>query len=173
MITGGPGSGKSSLISALAALGHAHTEEAGRAIIREQQATGGHALPWSDRLAFAEAMLEHDRREHARASALAGPVFCDRGIPDIIGYLRLEGFAVPGHIVEAARQLRYNRTVFIAPHWSEIFVNDAERKQMPDEARRTFEAMAAVYPACGYDVIELPRAPISERANFVLERCGL
>lgn len=53
IITGGPGSGKSTLIDALAAQGFHHMPEAGRAIIRDQVAIGGTALPWADRIAFA------------------------------------------------------------------------------------------------------------------------
>src|SRR3546814_14045915 len=54
VITGGPGSGKSTLIEALAVEGFDHMPEAGRAIIRDQVAIGGAALPWADRAAFAE-----------------------------------------------------------------------------------------------------------------------
>src|SRR3546814_16640429 len=44
VITGGPGTGKSPLIEALAVEGFDHMPEAGRAIIREQVAIGGAAL---------------------------------------------------------------------------------------------------------------------------------
>jgi predicted ATPase len=45
IITGGPGAGKTTLIDALAAEGIRHMPEAGRAIIRDQVAIGGTALP--------------------------------------------------------------------------------------------------------------------------------
>ena len=54
VITGGPGSGKSTLLDGLAEHGICTMPEAGRAIIQDQVAIGGEALPWSDRLAFAE-----------------------------------------------------------------------------------------------------------------------
>ena len=47
VITGGPGSGKSTLIKALAERGFCTMPEAGRAIIRDQVAIGGEALPLS------------------------------------------------------------------------------------------------------------------------------
>ncbi len=43
VITGGPGSGKSSLIDALAATGIGHMPEAGRAIIQDQTRINGPA----------------------------------------------------------------------------------------------------------------------------------
>src|SRR3546814_13397103 len=54
VITGGPGSGKRTLIEALAVEGFHHMPEAGRAIIRDQVKLGGAALPWADRAAFAD-----------------------------------------------------------------------------------------------------------------------
>jgi predicted ATPase len=60
IITGGPGSGKSTLIEALAAEGFHHMPEAGRAIIRDQVAIGGTALPWADRAALAQSARSCD-----------------------------------------------------------------------------------------------------------------
>ncbi len=49
VLTGGPGSGKSTLIEVLHRRGYPHSQEAGRAIIQEQVSIGGNALPWGDR----------------------------------------------------------------------------------------------------------------------------
>lgn len=172
VITGGPGAGKTTLIDALEAAGFARTVEAGRAIIREEVAAGGDALPWADREAFAERMLEWEMRSHAeavaRAAAHAGPVFFDRGLPDVIGYRRLVGLPVPAALDAAARRHRYQPRVFLAPPWPQIFPGDAERKQDFAEAVRTCEAMWAVYGEYGYEVVELQKLPVAERVAFVL-----
>src|SRR3546814_2589932 len=80
-----------SLIEALAVEGFDHMPEAGRAIIRDQVAIGGAALPWADRAAFAELMLGWELRSWHEAHDRAGPVICDRSVPDVAGYLRLCG----------------------------------------------------------------------------------
>ena len=98
---------------------------------------------------------------------LPGPVFFDRGVPDVMGYLRLMKLPSPTHVLQAATLFRYNRRVFIAPPWPEIFTPDAERKQSFAEAVRTYEAMVATYEALGYDLIELPRCSIAERVEFL------
>lgn len=46
VVTGGPGSGKSSLIDALQKNGYARSVEAGRGVIQDQTTIGGRALPW-------------------------------------------------------------------------------------------------------------------------------
>ncbi|MCP4560122.1 MAG: AAA family ATPase [Bosea sp.] len=170
VLTGGPGAGKTTLLAALAAAGHAMAPEAGRAIIRDQLAIDGPALPWRDRALFAELMLNFDLRSFHEAQATEAPVFFDRGVPDSIGYLRLCGLPVPEHFDRAARAFRYARIVFAAPPWREIYEQDAERKQDFAEAKRTYAAVTAAYRELGYDLVELPRADVDTRAAFVLDR---
>lgn len=169
IVTGGPGSGKSTLIDALERDGYARSVEAGRAIIQDQVAIGGPALPWNDPALFAELMLCWEMRSYATARSQPGLVFFDRGVPDCIGYLRLMGLPVPAHMHRAADACRYNRLVFLAPPWPEIFHQDAERRQDFAEAVRTFEALASTYRGLGYELALLPRAPIGERGRFVLQ----
>ena len=172
VVTGGPGSGKSTLLAALAGEGLTTMPEAGRAIIREQVAIGGAALPWADRALFAELMLAADIRTYREAQAAPGPVLFDRGVPDVVGYLELSGLPVPLHAMAAARAFRYAPRVFIAPPWPEIFAQDGERKQSPEEAEATCRAMVEVYTGLGYDLLTLPRAPLPERVRFVLAEIG-
>jgi predicted ATPase len=173
VVTGGPGSGKSSLLDALEQAGFGRSVEAGRAIIQDQMAIGGSALPWADRACFAELMLSWEIRSYRLAERSAGPVFFDRSVVDVIGYLKLHGLAVPEHMRKAAEVFRYHRRVFIAPAWKEIYTRDAERKQSFEEAVRTEAAMRAVYPSYGYELVELPRLPVKERVEFVLDSTGI
>jgi predicted ATPase len=172
IITGGPGSGKSTLIDALERRGFARSIEAGRAIIQEQVAAGGTALPWMDPAAFAALMLERELRSYREATEREGIVFFDRGVPDVVGYLRLMQLPVPPHVDAAARHHRYNAKVFIAPPWPAIFAQDAERKQTLDEAGRTYRAMVETYSGYGYALVELPRVSVAKRVAFVIEQVG-
>ncbi len=168
VITGGPGSGKTTLLDALREAGHTAIPEAGRNIIRAQQAIDGPALPWRDPALFAELMLSRDMRSHEEARQMPGTLFFDRGIPDTIGYLRLTGLPVPEHMMRAAKSLRYNNRIFIAPFWPEIFGQDAERRQSAHEAKRTCAAMEKIYGELGYDLVPLPLCSVHERLRFIL-----
>jgi predicted ATPase len=168
VLTGGPGSGKSTLLDALQQSGYARSLEAGRGIIQDQSAIGGRALPWNDRVLFAELMLCWEMRSYHMAQQQSGPVLFDRGIPDVLGYLRLLGLPEPEHMRKAADSFRYHHRVFIAPPWPEIFRQDRERKQDFDEAVRTYDALVATYTALGYDLVEIPRSPVDERVRFLL-----
>ena len=91
VVTGGPGAGKTTLIDALARAGYARSVEAARAIIQDQLAIRCGALPWCDPAMFTEMMLSWEMRSYRLACAEAGPVFFDRGVPELAGYLRLVG----------------------------------------------------------------------------------
>ncbi|WP_321364950.1 AAA family ATPase [uncultured Celeribacter sp.] len=173
VVTGGPGAGKTSLITELARRGFHTIPESGRAIIREEMASGGDALPWADRTAYSERMLEQDLSAHSAAQAPSGAVIFDRGIPDIMGYLTLCGLPVPRHLTTAAKAARYNRRVFLAPYWDEIFTQDTERKQTRAEAEATCAVMRETYTALGYKITELPRADIATRADFVCAQLAI
>jgi predicted ATPase len=167
VLTGGPGAGKTTLVEALAATGLPVVPESGRAIIRDQVAAGGDALPWRDAARFAEAMIEADIT--AYRTAPAGPVIFDRGIPDTIGYLRLTGLPVPRRLAAAARRARYGR-IFVAPPWPAIYRTDSERRQDLAEARATHDAIVAAYRELGHRPLRLPRTGVAARVRYVLAR---
>lgn len=146
--------------------------EAGRAIIRDQAAIGGSALPWADRAAYAELMLSWELRSYREALHMPGPVIFDRGVPDVAGYLRVGGLEVPAHVRKAAEIRRYNRQVFIAPAWEQIFVQDEERKQTFAEAQATYNALFEVYASLNYELIPLPLASVEQRVQFVVGIIG-
>jgi predicted ATPase len=173
VITGGPGSGKSTLIELLAARGICAMPEAGRSIIQNQVAIGGSALPWADRSAFAELILSWELRSYREALRQSGAVVFDRGVPDVMAYLRVSGLRVPSHVDKAAEIFRYHRRVFIAPPWEEIFAGDAERKQSFEEAQATYHALVETYSELNYELVPLPLTSIEDRAGFVVETLGL
>lgn len=145
----------------------ATSAEVGRAIIREQVAAGGDALPWADERAFAALMLPREIAAQAAALARGEPTVLDRGVPDVIGFLRVSGLSVPPAFDAAARTVRYNVRVFLAPFWEAIYTHDAERRQRPDVARATEAIMRETYAGHGYTLMELPRAPVADRVAFV------
>lgn len=169
VITGGPGAGKSTLIGRLASSGYECVPEAGRSIIREQSSMGGEGVPWHDPALFAELMLSRELAAYEDARRTCSPVFCDRGIPDIVGFLRVMDLSVPRHLESAAARSRYHRLVFVAPFWPEIYRLDEQRTQSPEEARRTCRAVVDAYVEYGYEPVLLPCCDVDGRVRFVRE----
>lgn len=173
VVTGGPGAGKTSLIEVLRTHRYPSSVEAGRGVIESQVAIDGPALPWRDPLLFSELMLSWEMRSYRDAEKCDGPAFFDRGIPDVMAYLRLMNMTVPEHVHRAATNFRYNPTVFITPPWQDIFRQDRERRQDYAGGVRTYEYLAAAYTSLDYRLVEIPRIPVKDRAVFILDQLGL
>jgi predicted ATPase len=168
IFTGGPGAGKTTVLEALRMRGYACVEETGRKIIREQAAIGGNIHHNGDRIAYRDLMLSRAIADYERMAAQSGPVFFDRGIPDLVGYNRLIGTEIPQAMRDAAEAYRYNPDVFVFPPWREIYANDTERKQDFAEAIESWQAAVDILPVFGYRVIEVPRASREARVQFVI-----
>src|SRR5689334_21959666 len=129
VVSGGPGSGKTTVLHELAARGFPFAPEVARQIVQEQMQSGGVALPWRDREAYTLLMLERSIRSYLARTPALRPMFSDRGIPDTLCYARLIGLSGEGFIRDACRKYRYAPLVFLAPPWREIYETDSERKQ--------------------------------------------
>jgi predicted ATPase len=114
VLSGCSGGGKSTLLAALAARGHATFPEPGRQVVQEERLIDGPALPWVDPVRFAERCLVRAAFFFDMADATRGPVFFDRGIVDAITHLERLGGAPP-HAVEAVRRYRYGRVFLVPP----------------------------------------------------------
>lgn len=166
IISGCSGGGKSTLLGELRRRGHAVVEEPGRRIVTQELASGGSALPWVDGVAFARRAIELSLADRAAAEPWGGPVFFDRGLVDAAAALQhLTGDPV----VEAlGRAYCYNRRVFLAPPWPELYVTDRERQHGLAEAVAEYDRLCAVYPFLGYEVCILPKTSVEQRADFIL-----
>ena len=166
VISGCSSGGKSTLIAELGKRGHAVVEEPGRRIVKEELASGGSALPWVDRIAFARRAITMALADRAAAGSLDGWVFFDRGLIDAVA--ALEHMTGKPVLTALGQANRYHRRVFLAPPWPEIYETDPERRHGFDVALAEYSRLLETYPSLGYEVLILPKVGVSERANFVL-----
>ncbi|HFK0788605.1 TPA: AAA family ATPase [Legionella pneumophila] len=169
ILTGGPGSGKTSVLTALAQKGFLTVPEVGRKIIKEQQLIAGNAIHTGDRDAFLELMLRYSLEDYQQMQQEQTAVFFDRGIPDLYSYAKAFCHKENSQVNHAVEQYRYCQTVFLFPPWEEIYTNDRERQQDFREAMQTYMALKEGYQHCGYILIEVPLLPVEGRFNFILK----
>lgn len=172
VITGGPGSGKSTLISALENAGIACSAEISRQTIQAEVAKGTDCLPWADIRCFSAKVFNNMIRAW-KDSGKSELTFFDRGFPDVIAYLKMAGFAVPPVYLRRMQHYLYEQEVFILPPWEEIYVNDSERWQTYEEASAVFSVIRETYTGLGFSLIEVPKASPELRAAFVLAELGI
>lgn len=86
IFTGGPGSGKSTVLDLLGNMGYRIVREVARDIIRNQVKTRGDALPWDNTVRYARLMLLRSVVDFEEMAHVPTPCFFDRGIIDTLGY---------------------------------------------------------------------------------------
>ena len=171
IFTGGPGSGKTSVIDLLCQMGYQSAPEVGRKVIQAQVKSQGSALPWLDKKAFRDEMVLEEINNY-RNFGDTEITFYDRSIIDSYGYSMLEHIPVSELLFAKCDELDYCRIVFIFPPWEEIYENDTERKQDFNEAVATYHEMVSAYTKFGYDLIEVPKISVKERAQFIVSKLG-
>ena len=167
VLTGGPGVGKTTVIEVLRTRGLRCFDDVARSIIRERQAVGLPPRPAPG--AFALEVLRREVAVWESAPLDAGPVFHERGVVDAVAMAQGAGALEASEIADTLARHPYRSPVFVFPPWREIFVNDAERDQDFEHVERVHESVCRYYESAGYQVVEVPRGRVEERAAFVME----
>jgi len=168
VITGGPGTGKSSIIRKLEMEGYDCLHEVSREITAAAQREGITQLFLAQPLLFSQKLLEARIGQYQQASAIPGNfVFIDRGIPDVVAYMDYFGTRYPSEFNEACAEYKYHH-IFLLPPWKEIYLTDNERYESFEQAEEIYKKLKLSYLSHGYPIIEVPRDSVSQRCDFIL-----
>lgn len=169
VITGGPGTGKTSVIQALENSGYFCFHEVSRQIIQDAQKKGIDQLFLKEPLLFSEMLLEGRMKQHKDAETVdANLVFLDRGVPDVVAYMNYFGNQYPPVFNRVCKEYLYDG-IFLLPPWKEIYTSDSERYESYEQAVIIHDHLSESYINHGYRPVEVPCGPIEDRASFILD----
>lgn len=168
VITGGPGTGKSSIINHLESNGHHCLHEVSRQITVEAQQQGIEQLFLERPLLFSEKLLEARIKQHLEAAQLSKDhIFLDRGIPDVVAYMDYLGTPYPSEFTVACQNHEYDK-IYLLPPWKEIYISDNERYESFEQALVIHEHLKNSYITYGYNPIVVPTGTVENRSSFIL-----
>jgi predicted ATPase len=166
IISGCSGGGKSTLLAELARRGHATVGEPGRRVVQAELTGGGDGLPWVNVRRFMDLTLDMAVADHAAAGP--GVTIFDRSVIDTAAAMIRAGHR-PTDARAALVTCRYDPMVFLAPPWPEIYVTDPERRRGLGDAISEYDALCLAFPANGYHLRMIPRAPVAGRADWITD----
>lgn len=177
VITGAPGTGKTSIIKSLEDNGYYCFHEIIRTMTLEAKKLQGSDSVLSnpidfvdDSLAFNRTLLEGRLAQFQEAGNLKNEVFFyDRGTPDVLAYMDYFGQKYGTEFKEVCKQNRYDQ-VFILPPWEEIYIQDNERLESYPQAVDLHIHLEETYQSFGYEIVEVPFGTIAERLDFIVKR---
>ena len=164
VITGGPCSGKTTLISRLSRMGYQTVPEAARIIIDNELSKGKSVED------VRKGELEFQRKVLAMKVEFENEllkdsiVFLDRGIPDSIAYFQICGFDTK-EVLSACEGKMYKK-VFLLEQLP--FEKDYARTEDDETAKKVNELLKEAYEALGYEVLHVPYMSVEKRLEFIL-----
>ncbi len=170
VITGGPGSGKTTLITSLQEQGYQCIHEISREITLEAQKQGIEQLFVSNPLLFSEKLIEGRLRQFQESETYKKNfLFYDRGLPDVTAYMDYFNTKYPNYFTETCNNFRYD-AVFLLPPWEKIYKQDNERYESYEEAKTIHDYLLKGYEKYGYSVIEVKSGSIQKRIEYILKK---
>lgn len=173
VITGGPGSGKTTIIEELERMGYKVVPEVSRQVTLEAKKQGINQLFLTEPLLFSKKLLEGRVQQYHKAEECVSPyLFYDRGIPDVNAYMDYMGTQYPETFDEACHEHCYDE-VFLLPPWESIYIQDNERYESYEQAKMIYEVLYRKYANLGYNIYNVPEGTSRERAIYVLKTLNI
>jgi predicted ATPase/adenylate cyclase class IV len=173
IVTGGPCTGKTTLLRKIEEAGYKTVPESARQIIKEEEERARQnpgyvpVIPQNDLQAFERKVVE---RQLCLESKIEGTAFLDRSIADAVAYAKRGAADLGDRVHDHIKDAGYTR-VFILDQLP-VYEQDSERKETPEEAAEIHEKICNTYERLGFDIVRVPAVGPDKRLELVLREIG-
>lgn len=175
VVTGGPSTGKTSVIEQLESLGNHCLHEVIRSMTLKAKSEGKKVEMISNPIISVEDPMKFNlkilnaRIEQYKFATQSQEkiIFFDRGTPDVLAYMDCFGQTYGHEFKETCATMRYDH-IFLMPPWREIHVNDSGRFESFEESLRIYDCLKQTYERFSYGVTIVPLGTVDERIDFIL-----
>jgi predicted ATPase len=168
LLTGGPGTGKTSVLNELNNLEYECFSEVSRDVILEAKKKGIDQLFLSKPLLFSELILKEREQQYINAmKSKSEIIFFDRGIPDIHAYLDYFKAEYPPIFKEKSKQYTYDKIFHFSP-WKKIHETDNERYESFEKTSEIDIYLRKAYLELEHTLINVPFGSLKERTDFII-----
>ncbi len=165
IISGGPGSGKTTILGLLKKHHFKTYKEVPRILIENQLDREKPVLPWTDLSSFAEMCFKMmlNQKKDAEKYDL---VFFDRAIGDILAYMNIGGLNPLSEYINEAEKDYYNIVFLFKPH-KNLYFSDRIRPHSFNEALDIHKEIKMIYSNLGYEIEEIPFCSLENQIEII------
>ena len=165
LITGGPGTGKTSLINWMQEHGYFCSKEIVREITKRKREDGHDQYFVSDPLSFSIELF-NKRFEEYKKNYNSDYIFYDRGPLDVLAYLDFKNVKIPNDLNNKAKSINYDLSFILHP-WQDIYVNDDVRYETFSECEEIHKNLFNKYKEFNIKLISVPNCSVEKRFDFI------
>ena len=166
LITGGPGSGKTTLINELRKRKFECREEIVRNLTLKGKNNGNDQLFLNKPLEFSKSIMKLRIQQFYKKSKNT-LVFFDRGVHEIVAYLNFINFEDHNDLLNQCRNIKYD-SIFVLKPWEEIYTRDNCRYESYKESVKIFEEILKIYQYLKMEVKIIERNTVQKRIDIIL-----
>lgn len=166
VITGGPGSGKTTTVNLLAARGYKTTIEHARHYLDTQRLDGKTIDEVRRNQREFQLGVLNMQIEQEQEISPQEIVFLDRAIPDALAYYKFLNLGEDSKLVAALKNVSYKK-IFILDTLP--LVNDYARTEDEAAQKKIHQLLTEVYESLPFPVVHVPVSSPQERVNFILK----
>ncbi len=164
VITGGPSSGKTTVLNELAKLGYVVYPEAARVFIDQEMAKGKSLKEIRRNEAEFQRKVLKIKMEVEKNAPKDNVVFFDRAIPDSIAYYQICGLD-PKEVLKFCQEKKYRKIFFLEQLY---FNQDYARVEDEKTIKKLNKLLKESYENLGYEVINIPTMSVEDRVQKIL-----
>jgi predicted ATPase len=166
VITGGPGSGKTTTVNLLKGMGYKTTIEHARHYIDTMRIKGRTVEEIRrNQMEFQTGILDMQIEEE-QSHAANEIMFLDRAIPDALAYYRFLNIPEDEKLKNALKKINYKKIFILDPL---TLVNDYARIEDASAQKQIHLLITEVYESIGFPIVHVPVLPPEDRVKFILE----
>ena len=166
VITGGPGSGKTTTVDLLNARGYKTTIEHARHYLDTKRSIGKTVEEVRKNKAVFQSGVLDMQVEQENLLSPGDVVFLDRAIPDALAYYRFLHLPEDGELLKALSNISYKK-IFILDFLP--LVKDYARTEDATAQKKIHALLTEVYESLPFPVIHVPVLKPEERVDFILK----
>ena len=171
VISGGPGTGKTSVINALSKKFKV-LPEAAREVGDNDSRFKGKSIKEINPYDFQKAIFKFQKNGFSKLKDKNHKaIFSDRGFGDTLAYYKFYDLRIPKDEWDYAKKFRCS-SVFILD-FLDFYEKDKLRQENNREQKKIHKLIINIYKRLGYNPIIVPFMSVTERVNFVLSKINI
>ncbi len=168
VVSGGPGTGKTSVIKELKNRGYAVLFETARYLAESDKRFVEKSIKEINMYDFQHSIFKFQKEQFKNLRyGGEGPIFSDRGLGDTLAFMKVNNIGIPEEYLTFSKKFNHLPVFMLEPLG--FYEKDELRQESEDEQKEIHKQIIKAYENLGHAILPVSIMPVRERADFIIE----